>query len=211
MTSSEFREWLELHQTLFPAVGVWLQGQSDKSLLLDEWAAVLRNVSFASCKAATRAILSGQCETKGHQGIPAAVRAWASELDAESRQQAKREPSHNPLLCELCGNTGAVSIWHPLLVRAVREGCKEFKSKITGAVHKVFDINGRPRYPEVAVACKCPKGDRLATDRKVGVKTFKAMVVYGSQSYHVPMMTNDWEADIARHVPDNFVQEFADF
>jgi hypothetical protein len=211
MTPNEFSTWLDMHQALFPGLVQWLALNEDRGLLLDEWQTVLRKVSLASCKAASRAILDGRMEAPFYSELPKCIRAWAAELDLETRQQVA-EQSHNPKWCELCSNTGFVVIWHPLLVRAVREDVRHpcgFRDPKTGKVVVVFRADGSRSVIDAAVVCKCQAGEKFRVTKRKNTEVVNE--VYGDSLLHVPITTGDYEADIARHMPDNFVQEFAEF
>jgi hypothetical protein len=222
MTPNEFSTWLDMHQALFPGLVQWLALNEDRGLLLDEWQTVLRKVSLSSCKAASRAILDGRMEAPFYSELPKCVRAWAAELDLETRQQTP-VTNNNPLLCELCDNSGLVSIWHPLVVRSVREDCATYRNPRTGRIVKVFEMreykddDGNVIEKEVcrigtsAVACKCSLGDKYATTTKGKKGELVENPRYGDSVNHVAVRACSSLADIENTLPDNFVQEFADF
>ena len=210
MTDTEFIRWLDNHQTLQPSVRAWLDGQPDKSLLLDEWAAVLRNVSMSSCKAATSAILSGELDRPFPEDVPKAVLAWARELDYEQRKATTAAEPHNPLVCQLCRNNGLVECWNTMLVRAVREDCTAFIDHRTGRVSRVFRSDGQPKYETGHVACKCAAGTNYRTTKKRG-RAEVANPVFGDSPLHVAVVSSDYRADIAAALPENYSQELADF
>lgn len=67
-----------------------------------------------------------------------------------------------PRWCQLCDGTGLVTIYHPLDVKAVREGCDSFRSPNGCRVRAGVREDGSPRHALASVPCKCSKGDRHA-------------------------------------------------
>lgn len=194
MTPVEFKQWLDNHRKLIPSVNSWLQNQSDVSLILDEWAACLSRAPLELCKAATQAIVWGQIERPWHEDTAATVRKWASDMNSQTFESRKSNLTVSR--CALCDNTGTVEIWHPLLVRAVREGVTCFVNQVTGEEVKVFGADEKPRLRTVGVACSCQLGDRMCSERRVGYKTFRALPRFDERD-HV-RRTQDWEGDIKR-------------
>jgi hypothetical protein len=67
-----------------------------------------------------------------------------------------------PRFCELCNRTGLVTVYHPLDVRAVREGCEGFRHFNGTIVRAGVNDHGLPINAFAAVPCKCKLGDKNA-------------------------------------------------
>lgn len=64
--------------------------------------------------------------------------------------------------CELCKRTGLVTVYHPLDVRAIREGVSMFRGWSGTAYAAGINEHGMPRNALAAVPCKCSLGDQHA-------------------------------------------------
>lgn len=192
MNTLEFREWLDNHVKLIPSVRSWLDNQREIDLLLAEWEACLRRSPLGLCKAATQAMVWGTLIKPYPEETAATVRKWASDMNSSIYENQKKN-GLTVSCCALCEQSGFVQIWHPLLVRAIREGVSEFVRSSTGEQVKVFFRDGRPRLSTVSVACTCELGDRLISDRMLGSKTFRAHVRYDDRE-HIRKV-GDWRED----------------
>lgn len=67
-----------------------------------------------------------------------------------------------PRICELCDGTGYVSVYHPLDVRAVKEGCNGFMHPNGSRIKAGVRENGSHINALCAVPCKCSRGDAHA-------------------------------------------------
>lgn len=160
MIATEFAEWLEYHTGIMPSVDAYLSKLPDREILLDEWASILEDVPLANAKAVSRKILAGDVEKPFPDDIPACVRANASFMSLDEPSRGAEPGDHHT--CGLCKSTGLVSIWHPLVVRSIREGVDAWRDRRTGAMVRCVSSNGDVKPMEAAVACECERGNRRA-------------------------------------------------
>jgi len=161
MTNRQFRDWLQHHLTVYPSVRSWIKNQPDVPLLMAEWEAVLTNCSEGACFDISRRMLSGEIDRPYPEETATKVRIWASQADADEREDNRRtieNAPHNPNYCQLCDNTGIVEV---------------FTDQESVSGH---------RYT-TAVACNCSLGDMPAQDRKVRGRTYRAIPRFRDGNY----------------------------
>lgn len=161
MNERDFSEWVEYHTACLPSVGSWIANHHDQQRLFDSWSKALTDISLADACAATDAIVAGTVERPYPEETASVVRRFAVELSL-SRRETKPEPDGNGKWCELCRNTGLVTIWHPLVCRGVLQAVDVFRGK-DGNAFRVVDENGDVKKLTAVAPCNCALGAKFAT------------------------------------------------
>jgi hypothetical protein len=193
MNHKEFERWFSFHQTMIPSVATWVSNNPDIDTLLGTWAHSMRDVEFEDAKAATLAIVNGDIERPFPESTIGVVRKAALGY-AMGRRQSEPEPAYDDRVCGLCRGSGHVSIWHPMVVRAVRHGIKSLQEP-SGAIRTLLDGSGDVKRLKAAVACKCSLGDRYAKwMRKEGERwVAHPMPRFGDSTNHVREVFRTWD------------------
>jgi len=72
------------------------------------------------------------------------------------------EPECNGRRCELCRNTGLVTIWHPLVTRGVHQGVRMFRGP-NGSVFRIYNEDGSLKKLTAVAPCNCSLGKKFQT------------------------------------------------
>lgn len=138
MTYEEFRDWLSYHAAKFPGLLRWLAGfpqeatdqAPSQSDVMAAWYRSLKKCDATSAKEATDQLGSDEYpEPRGWERHPIVV---ANICRGDRRQQARTEPrlrpiprvvdGHSVYRCQVCRDTGAITVWHPRTMQASRDG-----------------------------------------------------------------------------------------
>lgn len=166
MNRSEFNAFLSHVQALFPSVRSWFEGmvEADRRDMLAAWAEVFADVPAGAGRSVVQQILAGEIPRPFHEELAGVIRSHARALTAlAAAEEASR--SRCPSFCALCQNTGFVSVWHPLTIRALDEGCDSFQHPGSGETFTARKA-GRIIAATVIVACGCSAGE-VAAKRRV--------------------------------------------
>ncbi len=147
MTPDEFQQWFENHCRFFPGVAAWLGRLPPPATaegVLAAWQEVLSPYPLDVAREATRRMATGLLEVplRAERHVYA-VRDWCRSQQPQAKPKRHFAPGgEETFRCPTCEDYGAVLIVHPEVVTQLRRG-EEI------------------RFPyEVAVACRCPAGDR---------------------------------------------------
>ena len=148
MNAAEFQQWFENHCRFFPGVAAWLSRLPPPATaegVLAAWQEVLAQYPLEAAREATRRMATGLLEVplRAERHVYA-VRDWCrSQQSQPARPKRHFAPGgEETFACPICEDYGTVLVVHPEVVAKLRRG-EEI------------------RFPyEVAVACRCPAGDR---------------------------------------------------
>lgn len=158
MNQREMQVWLMEHLKTFPSVASWMES-NDSELLTANWSKVLADVRADDAKEFTRLIAAGDLEKPMAEDTAIACRRFCKvrQLIRDFQHQEKQR-SGRVVPCGLCHGTGYVTIWHPLLVRAIVEECEHFRHP-SGSEFVARWPDGRFKDLSMAAICKCAAGD----------------------------------------------------
>lgn len=178
----DYLEWWNYHASVVSSVASWVDSRDDPDVVHSAWMQAMDGVRLEDAIAGTNAIVSGAIERPFPEETPAVIRRYAAELALSRRP--RREPESTGHSCELCRETGFVTIWHLLIARAVIQGARQFKSP-SGEIFKAYNADGSLKNLTAVAPCKCRLGDRFSTK----------MVKHGEK----------WvQEDVRRYDPSNF-------
>lgn len=161
MNGKNYLEWWNYHIAVLPSIGKWFDGLDDAEVIHKSWKAALSTTAIKDACAATDAIVAGVLDRPFPEETAAVVRRFAAERTL-SRREEQREPDGNGRQCQLCRNTGHVTIWNPLIARGVHTGVDRFRNPANGEIFRVIGPDGDVRRLEAVAPCKCSFGDRFA-------------------------------------------------
>ena len=199
MNHDQFLQWLKYHQVAMPGFEAYLEHLPDKEATLDVWCDVMADVPLEDAKQASRMVASGEIPRPFPGDTVAVVRRAAKDLMANQTQAGIPSDLDGPRgLCKLCRNTGLVTVWHPLTVRAVRTGCTEFRHPRTDQQMSVAHADGSLQHLTAVVACRCERGTPFATRmvRRGGAYEYVTMGRFGDSANHVAKLSEDPTADV---------------
>lgn len=163
MDVDEWDFWFARHKTLLPQVQHWFgqMGRDEQVEAMKAWHRAMSDISIAEANEATDAIVRGDIECKFPSETPKTCRLRALALRL-TRRNAKSDPGATSRFCGLCRGSGTISVWHPLVVRAVRHKTNgTYRHPLTGQMISVRHADGTIKGMSGCVACKCSLGDRF--------------------------------------------------
>jgi hypothetical protein len=88
MTRDEFKRWMQIHETAFPELSVWLDRQDDdqSQRILELWYEALAPVDYYSALDATKRMIAGSIDHPGRFDL--------SRLPATILRHTPRMPSN---------------------------------------------------------------------------------------------------------------------
>lgn len=169
MQKTEFNAFLAHVQALFPSLRSWFEGMApdDRRDMLLAWSGVFAHVSAEDCRSVVQTILAGEMPRPFPEEFAGVVRVAALKLADARSMERRAADSHNPKFCALCQNTGFVTVWHPLTIRALEENADSYQHPRTGETF-VARRDGRVIAATVVVACGCSAGDSASKRRVHG-------------------------------------------
>lgn len=183
MNTAEFARWLDLHLGAFPDTRSWLAGLPDPNKTMESWERALGDVSEVSATEVTHRMERGDLEAPEgfkRERTAAMVRAEAKKVvigwTPKNRVQG-REPRYD---CPVCQDRGSVTVWAQECVDHVKR---------TG--------EAPPRRVTDCVACNCPKGNGLATEKNDAQHRWKALTRYDEAFHCRTIYGTPGKADIA--------------
>ena len=163
MDVDEWDHWFTRHKTLLPQLQHWFgaMGRDEQVEVMKAWHQAMADLTLAEAMEATDAIVRGDVECKFPSETPKACRLRGLALRLTRRnQKSDSEVVHR--FCGLCRGSGAITVWHPLVVRAVRNKSNGvYRHPVTGQQMIVRDAEGGIKGITAAAACKCSLGDRF--------------------------------------------------
>lgn len=161
MDIDDFEAWLGRHQQLVPTVAHWFGQLPDQVEVAKAWFYALQDIDLSEARAVTDLIVRGDIERPWPEDTPRICRLRA----LEARQTRRRQESDSGAVhrfCGLCRGSGTITVWHPLVVRAVRHKSNGvYRHPVTGQQFVVRHADGSIKSITAAAACKCTIGERF--------------------------------------------------
>lgn len=210
MRTEEIMLWIEHHAKSMSTFRSWLNTQ-DVRHLTGLWVKTLANVTYDEACEVTQRIVSGDVDRPFPDETAATVRREASKLRDQKQFHAQEEIRTNRgIECGLCRGTGMVTIWHPLIVKCVRDGIDSFRHPRTHELYNARLKDGTLKRDTLVCACKCKLGDRFAnaTKNRRGQQE-QFLPRFGDSNTHAAVTSSDVTlsheervaADIETHCP----------
>lgn len=163
MDLEDFDFWFRRHKQVLPAVEHWFasMGQEGQIEVMRAWNGAMSDLTLDEATAATDAIVRGDAECRFPSDTPKACR-----LNALSARQTRRKTEFDSgatlRFCALCGGSGMVTVWHPLVVRSVmKKDNGRYRHPFSGKQMIVRDSEGAIKGVTAASPCKCTMGERF--------------------------------------------------
>ncbi len=147
MTQDEFQHWFRHHAANFTGLMTWLgkipktadPGMPNQLDVTTAWYRQLASLDVAVAIAASDELAGSpeQFQPRSFDRHPAAIFAIAKRLrrDSEPQHQGPRYvDGRETFRCAVCQDTGAVVVWHPRTIAAVRASTFEWKYAYETAV-----------------------------------------------------------------------------
>jgi hypothetical protein len=154
LIADELDNFLDAFVGYFPAVGTWLDKQTD--LTVKAWRDSLQGIRYQAALDALASIHRGDVKP------PASWDLWPAEIARQSRRTGvstvrsfRTIDGHDVYSCLACRDTGAVCCWHPVSMRAMsnklrgKEGQPQFGQRKTlySCSIRCYCEEGTRRYP----------------------------------------------------------------
>lgn len=170
MDWNEFiNDWFPYHTAKYVGVIGWLnkvpkeppQGVASRRQVLESWHRRVRNCSVDDAKAATDLLgTDGHPEPYGFDRHPEAITAICLGKKRQERSvqqgtsRTRIRNGHSEYTCNVCRDTGDITVWHPVSMQAARDGTLRDKAA-RGELYRVSvacaacDAFSPARYSEV--------------------------------------------------------------
>lgn len=162
MDVDEWDFWFSRHRTLLPQVAHWFghMGDEEQLQVMKAWHAAMSDIALSEANEATDAIVRGDIECKFPSETPKACRLRALAA-RQTRRNEKSDSGAAHRFCGLCRGAGTIAVWHPLVVRSVRNKTDGiYRHPVTGQQMVVRHKDGAIKGITGAAACKCSLGDK---------------------------------------------------
>lgn len=189
--------WLARHSRSVSRFAKWIDARGAETVV-ELWCDQLSSVSFADASDFTTEIVGREMQEPFPDATCGSLIEYARrQANRRLRDQEQELRKNGKLECGLCKGTGLVTIWHVLLVRAVREGCDVFKHPRTNESFYARKPDGTIKDETQVCACRCGLGEKFAVQKRqrFGGEEVKRFQRLGDSPHHVAVQYHEAKVD----------------